>query len=37
MSKKRFTEEDREVLSQNKYVVNVSAKAITYSDEFKQL
>ncbi|MCY9695565.1 IS3 family transposase [Paenibacillus alginolyticus] len=37
MSKKRFNEEDRENLSRNKYVIRVSDKAITYSDEFKQL
>jgi len=37
MSKKRFTEKEREILSRNKFVVNVSEKAVTYSDEFKQL
>lgn len=37
MSKKRFTEKEQEILSRNKFVVNVSEKAITYSDEFKQL
>ncbi|WP_138752134.1 IS3 family transposase [Paenibacillus sinopodophylli] len=37
MSKKRFTEKDCEILLRNKFVVNVSEKAITYSDEFKQL
>jgi putative transposase len=37
MSKKRFTEEECEMMSRNRYVVRVSDKAITYSDEFKQL
>lgn len=37
MSKKRFNEEDRERLSRNRYVTRISDKAITYSDEFKQL
>ncbi|MGV2963935.1 IS3 family transposase [Paenibacillus sp. FSL H8-0317] len=37
MSKKRFTEEEREQISKNRYVRNVSDKAITYADEFKQL
>ncbi|MGE6664341.1 IS3 family transposase [Paenibacillus xylanexedens] len=37
MSKKRFTEKEREQLSKNRYVRNVSDKAITYADEFKQL
>jgi len=37
MSKKRFTEKEREILSRNKFVVNVSEKSITYSDEYKQL
>ncbi|WP_219582159.1 IS3 family transposase [Streptomyces griseus] len=37
MSKKHFTEIDRVRLSKNKYVLRVSDKAITYSDEFKQL
>lgn len=35
MSKKLFTEEVVEILSKNKYVKKVSAKGITYSDEFK--
>ncbi|OAX50806.1 hypothetical protein gpAD87_21615 [Paenibacillus sp. AD87] len=35
MSKKRFTEEEREQISKNRYVRNVSDKAITYADEFK--
>lgn len=30
-----FTKEQIELLSSNKYVVNVSEKAITYSEEFK--
>ena len=37
MSKKRFTEEEREQISKNRYVRNVSDKAITYADEFKKL
>ena len=37
MSKKRFTEKDCEILSRNKFVIKISNKAITYSDEFKQL
>ncbi|MCF2941740.1 hypothetical protein L1N85_25765 [Paenibacillus alkaliterrae] len=37
MSKKRFTEDEREKLSKNRYVIKVSDKAITYADEFKQL
>lgn len=37
MSKKRFTEEEREQMSKNRYVRNVSDKVITYKDEFKQL
>jgi putative transposase len=37
MSKKHFNEADREHLSRNKYVLRISDKAITYSDEFKQL
>lgn len=37
MSKKLFTEKDCEILSRNKFVIKVSEKAITYSDEFKQL
>lgn len=32
-----FTEEQIELLSNNKYVVKVSNKSITYSDEFKLL
>jgi putative transposase len=37
MSKKHFNEVDREHLSRNKHVLRISDKAITYSDEFKQL
>lgn len=37
MSKKMFTEKERKILSTNPYVKSVSAKGITYSDEFKQL
>jgi putative transposase len=37
MSKKRFTTEEIEKLSTNRYVSKVSDKAITYKDEFKQL
>ncbi len=36
MSKKIFTEEQIETLAQNKYVKNVTNKAITYTDEFKK-
>jgi len=35
MSKKLFTNKDVEILSNNKYVLNVSEKAITYTNEFK--
>lgn len=35
MSKKRFSNEEIELLSQNKYVRNVSKKGITYTNEFK--
>jgi putative transposase len=37
MSKKQFTEKEREHLSKNRYVIRVSDKAITYADEFKRL
>ncbi|WBW94753.1 IS3 family transposase [Oceanirhabdus sp. W0125-5] len=37
MSKKIFTEEQIETLAQNKYVKNVTNKAITYTDEFKKI
>ncbi|WP_238886950.1 IS3 family transposase [Clostridium sp. YIM B02551] len=36
MSKKIFTDEEIEILSQNKYVKRVSKKGITYTDEFKR-
>jgi len=35
MSKIIFDEKTIELLKQNKYVVRVSDKSITYSDEFK--
>lgn len=35
MSKKTFSDKDIKVLSNNKYVRNVSEKAITYTNEFK--
>ncbi|MTK10794.1 MAG: IS3 family transposase [Clostridiaceae bacterium] len=37
MSKKLFTKEEVKILSKNKYVKNVSEKAITYTDEFKSI
>jgi transposase len=37
MSKKVFTEEEIQILSQNPYVKSVSSKGITYTDEFKQI
>jgi putative transposase len=37
MSKKLFLKEDIEVLKNNKFVESVSSKAITYSEEFKQI
>lgn len=37
MSNKRFTKEEINELSKNKYVKKVSEKAITYSEEFKIL
>lgn len=37
MSQKKFTEKEVKLLSKNPYVKKVSEKAITYSDEFKQL
>lgn len=37
MSTKIFTKEEIEILSSNKYVKRVSAKAITYTDEFKRI
>jgi len=35
MSKKTFTDKEIEILSKNKYILNVSEKAITYTNEFK--
>lgn len=35
MSKKTFSDKEIELLSNNKYVLNVSEKAITYTNEFK--
>ena len=37
MGKKYFTQEQIEQLRQNKYVKNVSEKAITYTEEFKEV
>lgn len=37
MSKKLFTNEEIKSLSNNKYVKNITSKAITYTDEFKIL
>lgn len=37
MSKKLFSNEEIEILSENKYVKKVSKKGITYTDEFKRL
>ena len=37
MSKITFNKETIEILKENKYVVKVSEKSITYSDEFKRL
>jgi transposase len=37
MSNKIFTKEEIEILSNNKYVKRVSAKGITYTDEFKHI
>ena len=37
MSNKLFTNEEIEVLSQNKYVKRVGIKGITYTDEFKRI
>lgn len=36
MSKKHFTTQEQDQLRRNPYVKNVSAKAITYTDEFKE-
>lgn len=37
MSNKIFTKEEIELLLDNKYVKHVSAKGITYTDEFKRI
>lgn len=37
MSNKIFTDTEIEVLSKNQYIKNVSAKGITYTDEFKRI
>lgn len=37
MSNKIFTQDEIEILSSNKYVKHVSAKGITYTDEFKRI
>lgn len=37
MSKKLFTDDEIEQLNKNQYVLRVSTKAITYTDEFKTL
>jgi len=37
MSNIIFTEEEVKMLSENRYVKNVSTKAITYTDEFKRI
>lgn len=37
MGKKLFNEKEREILSNNKFVIRVSEKSITYADEFKRL
>ena len=35
MSKKLFSDKEIEILKNNKYVLNVSSKGITYTNEFK--
>jgi len=37
MSNRIFTQKEIDTLSQNQYVKNVSAKGITYTDEFKSI
>jgi transposase len=37
MSTKLFTKEEMEMLAANKYVKHVSAKGITYTDEFRRI
>ncbi len=36
MSKRLFTEKEVKILTKNIYVKSVSAKGITYTDEFKK-
>ena len=36
MSKLRFSKDDIEKLKDNPYILNISEKAITYTDEFKE-
>lgn len=36
MSKLKFSKEDIQKLKENPYVLNISEKAITYADEFKE-
>lgn len=36
MSKLRFSKEDMEKLKDNPYILNISEKAITYTNEFKE-
>ena len=36
MSKLKFSEEDINKLKDNPYILNISEKAITYADEFKE-
>ena len=37
MDKKLFTDKEIKILIRNKYIKNVTAKEITYADEFKRL
>lgn len=37
MSKKRFSEIERNVLSEDPYIAKVSEKSITYTEKFKRL
>ena len=37
MSTKLFTKEEIELISENKYVKNVSERSITYTDEFRRI
>ena len=36
MSKLKFSKEDIEKLKNNPYIFNITEKAITYADEFKE-